>query len=218
MANWLKDAIKNVSTDCVIFGFEDSLLKVLLYKRAKNPCKGLWALPGGFLKRGEYTEQAARRILKTTTGLTNIYLEQVGVFDEIKRFPSWRVFTIGYFALIQPENFEIIPFGTESIEVKWFDINEVPKLAWDHINILEVSLLKLRDRILEKPIGFELLQNKFTLPQLQTLYEVILGKSLDKRNFRKKIMKMHLLNKLKEKDSGNKGRAAHLYQFDKHNY
>jgi ADP-ribose pyrophosphatase YjhB (NUDIX family) len=129
MANWLEGAIKNVSTDCVIFGFEDASLRVLLNKRAKNPCKGWWVLPGGFLKKGESTEQTARRILKATTGLKNVYLEQVGVFDEVKRFPSWRVFTVGYFALIQPENFEIIPFGTESIEVRWFTIKEVPRLA-----------------------------------------------------------------------------------------
>jgi 8-oxo-dGTP diphosphatase len=112
----------------------------------------------------------------------------------------------------------VIKFGSESIEVKWFNIKKVPSLAWDHSNILEVSLIKLRDRLLEKPIGFELLQKKFTLPQLQVLYEAILGKSLDKRNFRKKIISMHLLKRLKEKDRVGKGRAANLYRFDKHTY
>lgn len=218
MAHWLKDAITDVSTDCVIFGFKDSCLEVLLYKRAKNPCKGSWALPGGFLKRGELIDQAARRFLELTTGLSDIYLEEVAVFDQIDRYPPWRVFTIGYFALINSQKFKIIPFGSASIEVKWFKVDELPTLAWDHYHIFEVALNKLRDRVLHKPIGFELLQHKFTLPQLQTLYEVILGRKIDKRNFRKKMLKMNLLKKMDEKDSNNKRRPAYLYKFDKHNY
>jgi 8-oxo-dGTP diphosphatase len=218
MANWLKDAIKNVSTDCVIFGFQKSSLQILLYKRAQNPCKGMWALPGGFLKKGELIKEAAERILDETTGVSNIYLEEIGVFDQKDRFPSWRVFTIGYFALISPENYRIITSGTYSQEVKWFKICELPKFAWDHQHIVDVALNKLRARVLNKPIGFELLPRKFTLPQLQTLYEVILDKSLDKRNFRKKLMKMDLVKKLNERDKDNIKRPAHLYRFDKHIY
>lgn len=216
--HWLKGVIKNVSTDCVIFGFENSSLEVLLYKRAQNPSKGEWALPGGFLKQGELIEEAARRILKDTTGISKIYLEEVGVFDQIDRFPSWRVFTIGYYALVSPENYELISSGTYTIEAKWFPIKKLPKLAWDHGYIVEVALEKLRRRVLNKPVGFELLRDKFTLPQLQTLYEVILGRPLDKRNFRKKIMKMGLLKKLNEKDPTGKKRPANLYKFDKRNY
>lgn len=218
MAHWLKDAIKNVSTDCVVFGFEESSLQILVYKRAKKPCKGMWALPGGFLKKGELIEEAAKRILKETTGIGDIYLEEIGVFDQIDRFLPWRVFTIGYFALISPENYKIITSGTYSMEVKWFNICELPELAWDHQHIVDVALNKLRTRVLNKPIGFELLPRKFTLPQLQTLYEVILDKPLDKRNFRKKLMRMNLLKKLNERDKNNIKRPAHLYRFDKYIY
>ncbi|MEJ2053226.1 MAG: NUDIX domain-containing protein [Calditrichaceae bacterium] len=218
MPNWLKDRIKNVSTDCVIFGFEDSSIGVLAYKRAQNPSKGAWALPGGFLIKGELIEEAARRILKDTTGVANIYLEEVGVFDQIDRFPSWRVFTIGYFALVSPKRYKLISSGTYTLEAKWFKIDELPPLAWDHQNIVDKALEKLRARVLTKPIGFELLPEKFTLPQLQTLYEVILDKSFDKRNFRKKILNMDILTKLDEKDRRGKKRPADLYKFNKQNY
>lgn len=218
MPHWLNGAIKNASSDCVIFGFEDFSLKILIYKRAKNPCKGAWALPGGFLKKGELFEEAARRILKATTGVSDIYLEEVAVFDQLNRFPPWRVFTVGYFALVKPGKYQIIDSGLDSIEVKWFNINELPKLAWDHKNIVDTALKKLRTMVLHKPIGLELMPNKFTLPQLQTLYEAILGKKLDRRNFRKKMTRTNILKKLDEKDPNNKRRAAYLYKFDKNVY
>ena len=218
MPNWLKDRIKNVSTDTAIFGFENNCIKVLLYKRAQNPLKGSWALPGGFLIKGELIEQAARRILKDTTGVEDIYLEEVGVFDQLDRFPSWRVFTVGYFALVNPRRYDLISSGMFTLEAKWFKIDELPKLAWDHKHIIDKALEKLKVRVLNKPIGFELLSEKFTLPQLQTLYEVVLGKSFDKRNFRKKIMHMDILTKLNEKDRKGKKRPADLYRFNKHNY
>jgi ADP-ribose pyrophosphatase YjhB (NUDIX family) len=186
MVDWLKDRIKNASSDCVIFGFEDYALKILLYKRATNPCKGAWALPDGFLKKGELFEEAARRILKSTTGVADIYLEEVAVFDQLDRFPPWRVFTVGYFALVKPGRYKIIATGLDSTEVKWFNVNELPVLVWDHKHIADTALIKLRSLVLHKPIGLELLPNKFTLPQLQTLYEVILDRTLDRRNFRKK--------------------------------
>jgi len=214
----LKGLIKNISTDCVIFGFENSTLEVLLFHRAKQPCKGMWALPGGFLLKEELIEQAARRFLKATTGITNIYLEEIGVFDAIDRFPPWRVFTIGFFALVSPGNYKLTPNAVDSSEAKWFDINDLPELPWDHENILKVALKKLRTSVRLRPIGFELLPQKFTLPQLQALYEAVLGHSLDKRNFRKKIMKMDLLIKLNEKDPNNVKRRANLYEFDKANY
>lgn len=214
----LKGLIKNVSTDCVIFGFENSILEVLLLKRAKEPGKGMWALPGGFLLKGELIEQAARRILKATTGLNKIYLEEVAVFDDIKRFPHWRVFTIAYFALISPGNYKLTPNALDSSDARWYNINDLPELAWDHKRIIEVALEKLRKSVRLRPIGFELLATKFTLPQLQSLYEAVLGHTMDKRNFRKKIMKSNLLIMLDEKDSNNIKRRANLYKFDMHNY
>ena len=217
MSHILKEIIRNLSIDCVIFGFEKSDLEILLIKRAISPQKGEWALPGGFIKKNELIENATKRILKETTGLDNIYLEEVAVFDKIDRFPVRRVFSIGHFALISPENYRLST-GVDTIEVKWFSLNKLPALPFDHANIIDVALSKLRSRIKYKPIGFELLPTKFTLPQLQNLYEVVAGKKLDKRNFRKKIMKMGLIEKLKEKDINNKKRAAFLYKFDQNNY
>ncbi|MEJ2543630.1 MAG: NUDIX domain-containing protein [Calditrichaceae bacterium] len=218
MPDWLKNRIKNVSTDTVIFGFENNCIEVLLYKRAQNPSKGAWAIPGGFLKQGELIEEAARRILKDTTGVADIYLEEVGVFDQIDRFPSWRVFTIGYFALVNPKRYKLISSSIFTLDADWFTIDELPVLAWDHQNIIDKALDKLRMRVLHKPIGFELLPDKFTLPQLQTLYEIVLDKTFDKRNFRKKIMHMGVLTKLNEKDRKGKKRPADLYKFNKQNY
>lgn len=217
MSHRIKDIIKNLSIDCVIFGFEKSNLEILLIKRARHPFQGRWALPGGFIKKGELVEHAANRILSETTGLQKIYMEEVAVFDEVDRFPLWRVFTIGHFALIRPEDY-MLSTGIDTTEVKWFKIEDIPELPFDHQRILDVALQKLRTRVRYRPIGFELLPGKFTLPQLQRLYEEILGKKLDKRNFRKKINKMNLLKKLKEKEKNNKRRAAYLYKFDKNNY
>jgi ADP-ribose pyrophosphatase YjhB (NUDIX family) len=217
MSHILKEVIKNISIDCAVFGFEQSVFEILLIKRARNPNKGSWALPGGFIKKEELVEDAAKRVLEVTTGVSDIYLEEVAVFDKVDRFPLWRVFTIGYFALISPEHYKLNT-GIDSTEVKWFRLDELPDLPFDHKHIIDVALSKLRSRVRYRPIGFELLPEKFTLPQLQALYEVILGKKLDKRNFRKKIMKMNLLKPLKEKDKNNVRRAAYLYKFDKHNY
>ena len=217
MSHILKDIVKNLSIDSVVFGFENQNLEVLLVKRAIKPNKGKWALPGGFIKKREKIVDAGQRILEETTGIKNIYLEEVGVFDEIDRFPLRRVFTIAHFALVSPENYALHP-GIDTSAVQWFRINELPILPFDHEQILHAALDKLRTRVRYKPIGFELLPEKFTLPRLQKLYEVILGKKLDKRNFRKKITKMNLLKKLNEKDKGNIRRAANLYKFDKNTY
>ncbi len=217
MSHILSEIINNISIDCVIFGFEKSVFEILLVKRAVNPGKGMWALPGGFIKKNELVEDAAQRILKVTTGVSNIYLEEIAVLDQVDRYPGRRVFTLAHFALISPEDYQLTA-GIDTTEVRWFKLDELPDLAFDHINIIDIALVKLRTRVRYRPIGFELLPQKFTLPQLQVLYEVILGKNLDKRNFRKKILKMNLLKRLKEKDSNNKRRAAYLYKFDKNTY
>jgi 8-oxo-dGTP diphosphatase len=217
MSHILKEIIKNLSIDCVIFGFEKGNLEVLLIKRAIKPFQGRWALPGGFIMKNESVEAAAQRILKVTTGVEDVYLEEVGVFDGINRYPFWRVFTIAHFALVSPEKYLLKP-GVDTSAVQWFKLSELKDLPFDHNEILEAALSKLRTRVRYRPIGFELLPEKFTLPKLQRLYEVILGKKLDKRNFRKKLMKMNLLKKLKEKEKGNTRRAAFLYRFDKHSY
>jgi 8-oxo-dGTP diphosphatase len=217
MSHILKEVLNNISIDCVIFGFEKSTLEILLIKRAIKPCKGMWALPGGFIKKKELVEDAAQRILKATTGVGSIYLEEIDVIDKVDRYPSRRVLTLAHYALVSPEDYQLTT-GVDTTEVKWFKLEELPELALDHKSIIDIALNKLRARVRYRPIGFELLPQKFTLPQLQILYEVILGKDLDKRNFRKKIFKMNLLKRLKEKDKNNKRRAAYLYRFDKSNY
>ncbi|MGK9367500.1 NUDIX hydrolase [Melioribacter sp. Ez-97] len=217
MSHILKDVIKNISIDCVIFGFENSELEVLLVKRAIKPAKERWALPGGFIKKDELIETAAQRILKETTGLDNIYLEEFKIFDKVDRYPLRRVFTLGHYALVKPEQY-VLSTGADTSEAKWFKLDELPELPFDHLEIIREAMEKLRARIRYRPIGFELLPEKFTLPQLQTLYEVILGKKLDKRNFRKKLMKMNLVKKLKEKDKNSTRRPAYLYRFDKRTY
>lgn len=213
MSHVITDVIGNLSIDCVVFGFEKSRLEVLLVKRAIDPSEGMWALPGGFIEIEERLAPAVDRILFATTGVRDIYLEEVGVFDAVDRYPSRRVFSIAHFALVSPEYYSLAP-GIDTSEVCWFDLADLPILPFDHREIIEAALLKLRKRVRNRPIGFELLQRKFTLPQLQSLYEAILGHNLDKRNFRKKILRLGVLKQLEEKDPDNKRRAACLYTFD----
>lgn len=213
MSHVMKDVIRNLSIDCVVFGFERAKLEVLLVQRAVSPCKGMWALPGGFIQHEERVIPAADRILKATTGVEGVYLEEVGIFDSLDRYPPWRVFSIGHFALVSPEQYPLAP-GIDTSAVKWFELAAIPDLALDHREIIDLALEKLRKRVRERPIGFELLPAKFTLPRLQSLYEAILGTPLDKRNFRKKIMKMGVLEQLKELDPERTRRAASLYRFD----
>lgn len=217
MSHNLREIIRNISVDCVIFGYENSTLEILLVKRAVKPSKGTWALPGGFVKKGERTAGAAKRVLAQTTGVVNTYLEEIGVFDDLDRYPLWRVFTVAHVALISPEHYSLTA-GTDTSEVKWFRLDQLPKLPFDHVAIVEIALHKLRKRLRIQPIGFEILPEKFTLPQLQRLYEVVLGKHLDKRNFRKKILTMGFLKKLNEKDGSAKRRPAFFYKFDRTKY
>lgn len=206
-------ALKNLSVDCVIFGFEKSQLEVLLIKLAVEPSLNRWALPGGNVLVDEELEQATQRVLNDLTGVDTIYLEQLAAFGEVTRFPLFRVITIGYYALVKPENYILKP-GPHASQARWFKINEVPELPFDHNLILKTALDRLKKDIRYKPVGFELLPPKFTLTQLQTLYESILGRELDKRNFRKKILAMKLLQALDEKEQGVAHRAARLYRFD----
>lgn len=217
MSHRSEKIIKNLSIDCVIFGFENSELEVLLIKRAISPQRGWWALPGGFILKEEDLDVAARRILFETSGVTNIYMEQVATFGQVNRFPDRRVITIAYYALINPENYALHP-GIDTSEVSWFPLSQIPELPFDHNQILHTALDQLRRRLRTKPIGFELLPDKFTLTQLQNLYEKILGIALDKRNFRKKLQSMRLLVMLNEKQKGVAHRAAHLYKFDEKIY
>jgi 8-oxo-dGTP diphosphatase len=205
-----------VALDCIIFGFDEGELKLLLLKRKFEPAKGEWSLMGGFLKNNESLDDGARRILCQLTGLNNIYMEQLYSFGDINRDPGERTISIAYFALIKvDENDHRL---AESHGAQWVSIKNIPGLIFDHNNMVDKALKTLRSRIVSKPIGFELLPEKFTLPQLQNLYETINQEQLDKRNFRKQILETGLLVKLNEKEKGSSKKGAFYYKFNKDKY
>jgi 8-oxo-dGTP diphosphatase len=207
----------SLTVDCIIFGLdESSRLKVLLIQRAKDPFKNHWALPGGFVDENETLEAAALRELQEETGVSDVFIEQLFTFGTPGRDPRGRVVTVAYYALINLAEHKI-GADTDAQDVKWFPINELPPLAFDHAEILETAITRLRSKLRYQPVGFELLAEKFTLTQLQKLYETILDKELNKRNFRTKILKMDIL---KEEDilRGVAHRPAQLYSFDKNKY
>ena len=203
------DIVKAVTIDCVVFGFDNDDLEVLLVKHTDGIRKGEWALPGGWILKNEPINDAAYRLLEQLTGVKNIYLEQLQAFGEPDRYPLRRVITIGYYALIKKAAFSITPDSA-----KWFKIDAVPELIYDHSTILKFSLKNLRRLVRLEPIGFNLLPEKFTLLQLMKLYEAILNIEMDKSNFRRKFQRMNLLTPLNEKQSDVSHRAAQLYSFN----
>ena len=205
-----------VAVDCIIFGFDYRQLKLLLIKRNFQPQKGKWSLVGGFLNAEETLDQSALRILNTLTGLNDIYLEQLYTYGEIKRDPGERVLSTAYYALINAEDYHL-PINREST-AKWFPIEKIPSLIFDHNIMVDKAMRRLRRKSLSQPIGFELLPEKFTIPQMQKLYEAIHQRDLDKRNFRKKILSMGLLKKLEEKQKSGSRKGAYFYRFDKEKY
>lgn len=205
--------MNEISIDCIIFSFNNGVLEVLLVKHAIGESKGEWGLLGGIIHKNESIDAAAQRTLSELTGLENIFLEQLKAFGEPDRIPFNRVVTIGYYALINREEYDV-KAGVTVFEAKWYKMDSIPNLIYDHNEILDFGLKKLQNRILNAPIGFNLLPEKFTLLQLMQLYEEILGIALDKSNFRRKILKMKLLVALDEKQQDVSHRAAQLYQFD----
>lgn len=213
MSHTHPDKIDPLSIDCTIFGFEDGKLEVLLIRRAIEPSEGKWALPGGFILYQEDIDEASRRILKEMTGVDKLFMEQQKAFGTVNRYPDRRVITLAYFALVQPGNYRLNP-GPEASDVQWFDVKTLPHLPFDHKAIIDHAVATLRQKVRHQPIGFELLPEKFTLLQLQELYEAVLGQKLDKPNFRRKMQGMNLLVSLEEYQKGVAHRAARLYQFD----
>ena len=204
-----------LTVDCVVFGAADDGLKLLLIERAVEPFKGRYALPGGFVDMDETTEEAARRELEEETGLKASFLEQLYTFSRVDRDPRERVVSVAYFALVRPS---AVVGGDDAASAQWVDADELPPLAFDHDEIVRVALERLRAKIRYQPIGFELLPPKFTLGQLQRLYEDILGRALDKRNFRKAILRMGVLDELDEVAEGVSHRPPRLYRFNKAAY
>ncbi len=213
----LDNVINPLSVDCVIFGFDEAKLKVLLIKRAIEPEFGTWALPGGFIRYDEDISDASMRVLNELTGVKDLYMEQLGAFGELDRFPGRRVITIVYYALVKPGQYKINA-GPNASDANWFDLRSLPHLPFDHEEIIQAALARLRRQVKYKPIGFNLLADKFPLLHLQELYEAIYGVEFDKPNFRRKIMKMNLLVQLNEKQRGVPHRSARLYKFDKERY
>jgi 8-oxo-dGTP diphosphatase len=206
-----------LTVDCVVFGMDEGDLKVLLIKRGVEPFVGKWALPGGFVRMEESLDDAARRELEEESGVRPSHLEQLYTFGEPGRDPRGRVVTVAYFALVKLSAHQVHA-ATDAREVAWFSVWDTPKLAFDHGEVLGTALQRLKGKVRYQPIGFELLPPKFTLTQLQKLYEVILERELDKRNFRKKILAMDLLEELDEVEQDVSHRAARLYRFDHKKY
>ena len=204
-----------VAVDCIIFAFNQAELQLLLAKRAFHPKMGAWSLIGGFVRVDESLDDAATRILNDLTGLDNIYMEQVSTFSNVNRDPVERTISIAYYALIKMD---------KSLELKkeygarWFPISDLPELVFDHMNMVIEAHEILKSHAKHHPIGFELLQKKFTIPQLRQLYEAIYGRALDKRNFSRKIHAMRILHKLDEKEKLSSRKGAFFYEFDKKRY
>jgi ADP-ribose pyrophosphatase YjhB (NUDIX family) len=204
-----------LAVDCIIFGFDKKQLKILLIKRDFEPEKGKWSLMGGFLRPDENLDNAAVRVLHHLTGLDNVYMEQLRMYSAIDRDPVDRTVSVSYYALINiTEHTEI----NKNFSAKWFDITEFPNLIFDHNIMVANAMSRLRYRASTKPIGFELLPEKFTMKQLQVLYEAILGEKLDKRNFINKINGLDILLKTEEKDMNSSRKGSFLYKFDEEKY
>jgi 8-oxo-dGTP diphosphatase len=208
----------SLTVDAIVFGYEPKEgLSVLLVKRKYPPFKGRWAIPGGFVKEKESLEQAVERELEEETGVKVNYLEQLYSFGNPKRDPRSRIVTIAYYGLVRNSNFELFA-ATDAEDAQWFHLNELPKLAFDHQRILDYALERLRNKISYEPVGFKLLDEKFTMEEIHHLYETIYNRKLDRRNFRKKFLKLDILEELEEKSGGGRGRPGSYYRFDEKKY
>jgi 8-oxo-dGTP diphosphatase len=206
-----------LAVDAVVFGFDYGDLKILLIKRGIEPFIGQWALPGGFVRKGESPDRAVRRELAEETGIAQeVFLEQLYTFGEPDRDPRGWVLTIAHFALVKLSDFTI-KAATDAKDVQWFRVSDLPQLAFDHAKIISMALQRLKGKVRYQPVGFELLPPQFSLTELQHLYEALLEQKLDKRNFRKKILSLGIL-----RETGKTAKTAHrpaaLYEFDGQQY
>lgn len=205
-----------VATDCIVFGFDEGILKLLVFRRRIDPFKGEWSLIGSFVYEEESVSDAAHRVLRQFTGLENIFLEELKVYSDVDRDSGARCISIAQYALIR-----ISDYDREQVELhgaKWFTLKDIPDLVLDHNIMIADALERLKQKTTLRPIGFELLPEKFTIPQLQSLYEAIYQTKLDDRNFRKKLLSFNLLIKLDEKDKSTSKKGAFLYRFDYEKY
>ena len=205
-----------LAVDCIIFGFDGKDLKALLVKRALEPQKDKWSLMGGFVQKEESVDDAAIRVLSLLTGLKDIYMEQLYCFGDVNRDSAGRVVSIVYFALIKIDDYHKDLLKEHN--AKWFSLDKLPTVIFDHKQMIDLSRLRLQEKVISHPIGFELLPAKFTLQQLQALYEAVYNTSFDNRNFTKKILSLGLLIKLNEKDKESSKKGSFLYEFDNDKY
>jgi len=201
-----------VAIDCVIFGFHEDELSLLLLKRKFEPAQGMWSLMGGFLQKEESVNDAAKRILKELTGLEHVFMEQVGLYGEVYRDPGERVLSQVYYALIKIDDYDRQLVAQHN--ASWVNISKLPSLIFDHQNMVAEARNKLKIKATTEPVGFNLLPEMFTLTQLQTLYEAIYGEPIDKRNFRKRVAEMDFIEKTDKIDKNGSKRGACLYKFN----
>jgi 8-oxo-dGTP diphosphatase len=201
-----------VTVDLVVFTVRDGTLKVLLIERGEPPFEGMWALPGGFVRPNESLDETARRELAEETGVRDIYLEQLYTFGEPQRDPRARVVTVSYFAIIAADRQELRA-SADAADADWFPVSRLPQLAFDHERIVDYALERLRNKLEYTTVGFQLLPEHFTLTELQQVYEVILDKQLDKRNFRKKMLSLDIVQETGETKMDGVHRPARLYRF-----
>lgn len=205
-----------MAVDCIIFGYDSEGLKLLLFKRQVEPFRNEWSVVGSFVRPEESVDAAATRVLEEYTGLSGIFMEPLACYGDVERDPGARVISQAYFALIRlgEEEFQTV----ETHQAHWFDLHSIPHLILDHNRMVDEALEKLRRKAVYRPVGFELLPEKFTIPQLQDLYEHIFQKNFDRRNFRKKILSMNILDKLDQKDKSGSRKGAFLYRFNQERY
>lgn len=204
-----------VTTDCVIFGYDGKGLKVLLVERGIEPFKGRWAFPGGFMNMGETVMECARRELREETGLENAFIEELATFSDVDRDPRGRVISIAHYALVKISE---VKGGDDAADARWFDIDDVPQLAFDHDRILRVARARLKERIHFEPVGFELLEEPFRMAELQNLYEAILGVHFDRGNFQKKMLSMDILDESGDRPADAPARVPKTYRFNPGKY
>lgn len=202
-----------VTTDCVIFGFDGKEIHILLIERGFDPYKGSWALPGGFLNMDETAEEGAKRELLEETGVSDVYLEQFHTFTDVNRDPRERVLTIAFYALVRKSDYSVIA-GDDAARAEWFNINNLPPLAFDHPGIIQMARNSVREKLAVKPIAFRLLDRKFKMSELQRLYEKINDTKYDRRNFSKKMMATGFLTDEGINPNHEQNRAANLYSFN----
>ncbi len=204
-----------LTADCVIFGFDGVSIKVLLIQRGIEPHKGKWAFPGGFMNIDETIEECAKRELQEETGLNNVSVEQFYTFSDVNRDPRERVITVAHYALVRLSE---VKGGDDAMSAKWFAMNEIPSLAFDHDRILRMAINRLKERICFEPIGFELLPEIFTMSALQNLYEAILEMKFDRRNFYNKMLKLGILSEAEPRAENASRRTPIKYRFNANKY